>query len=386
MSNVHAFMSPSAFKTARACPASPSRQAHIERRKELLQMVGVEFYGLSSKEDKDRWSAITKEDNTAAEDGTKAHNVFETAILQQITDKEVIREMVEKEDMQGPLKGDEFILDQLHRCVLEQLEMLDEASWIGVEERIRVIGLPQFGTIDLTWRTDRTLYLRDLKTGMLEVESEDNDQLMNYGVGVLDKLDAWDEVDEVHIKILGLRFKVEEWICSIEDLRTYKHDVMLPAFMAAYAINPEAIPGNHCLYCSAKISCKEWQDEFNGLSNEHFNTDISEMDVQDQVELYAKCKQAEKLAKDLSKEILIAFEGFDEPKGITQVNGRKRTEYALSEEEMVEKLTTEHDVEKSLLYETKLLSPAQLKAKLGEDAPDEIFNYGRNAPYLKLKS
>ena len=383
--SAHAFMSPSAFTTAKKCPASPLRQFQIEQLKELIRMSGTHFYGLTSDVDVDRFHQIVKEENDAADDGTKLHSVFEKSILEKITDKEDIRDLIEEEKLVTDMKGDEYILDQLTTCTNEQLEMLGEAEWVGVEERMWVTGLPQYGTVDLSWLVDEVLYVRDLKTGRLDVATEDNDQLMNYAVGLLDKHQLWDRVKTVKMKILGLRFKANEWEVNVKDLLTYKVEVMLPTFMAAYSINPEAVAGDHCLYCSAKVSCPEWQKKFKGLANKHFENGFEDLDVDEQIELYKLCKQAERCGKDLSKLILLAFEGFDEPQGIVRVDGRKRVDYVVSEDELVASLKKKKLVSKSDdLYAKKLLTPVQLKAKYPDADLEGVVKEGRNAPYLKI--
>ena len=381
----HAFMSPSAFKTARKCPASPLRQFQINQRMALLEEAGPIFYGLTDEKDLERWKAITNEDRTASEDGTKLHNVLEKCLLDRIADKDEIRQLIVEQDLKGDMKGDEYILSQLKRIVDEQLEMLSESEMVGVEKRIKVIGLPQFGTVDLTFKIDKTLYVRDLKTGRIEVEADENDQLMNYAVGVLDEI-GWDDVDTVKFEILAVRFNVEEWECDTETLLKYKNEVMLPAFLAAYEINPKAVAGDHCLYCTAKVSCKEWQDKFKGAANQYFEDDaFTQLEPQEQVDLYRLCKQAEQAGKKLSKEILMNMEGFFEPVGVAKVNGRKRYDFEMSEEDLVKTLRKNKVITaKSDVYNTTLMSAKDLKAKYGDDLPEGAVREGNNAPYLKM--
>ena len=148
--------------------------------------------------------------------------------------------------------------------------------------------------------------------------------MMIYAVGLLDEL-GWGKFDEVSIEPLGLQWTAEPWVVSVEDLKTFKQDVMLPAFIEAYSINPKATAGDHCIYCSAKIHCKEWQKKFKGLDNEYFkNNDIAEADNDKLVEMFKLTKQADNLKKNyLSIELMQRAEGFNPPKGLSLVKGRK---------------------------------------------------------------
>ena len=382
--SAHAFMSPSAFKTAKNCPAAPLRQFQVNQRIDLLRLSGAHFYGLDEPSDVEHWDLIMAEDNNAADDGTKLHNVFEQCLNDGITSKDDIREMIKEQDLKTDMKGDEYILDQLTRCVGEQLELMESASRIGVEQRIKVLGLPQFGTIDLTWIEERTLYLRDLKTGRIEVESEENDQLMNYGVGIMDSWDAWDDVDEIKIKILGLRFEADEWTCKTSDLLDYKVNVMLPVFMAAYEINPEAKAGDHCLYCSAKIHCPEWNAKFRDtMINEAFENNFLKSDPDKLEDVWIMCKQAERLGKDIGRELMQRTQGFYEPQRVKIQKGNKRKSYAEGVD--IDETMKKAGIKKSQYQKTEVLTPSQLDAKLGEDVPEGLITVAHNAPYLKMK-
>lgn len=379
----HAFMSPSAFKTAKECPAAPLRQFQVNQRIDLLRLAGAHFYGLNEESDINRWNQIMAEDNNPADDGTKLHTVFETSLENGIAEKDDIRLLVEEQDLQTDMKGDEFILDELTNTINEQLVDLESASRIGIEEKVQILGLPQHGTIDLAFVEGKTLYLRDLKTGRVEVSSENNDQLMNYGVGIMDKWDLWDDIDTIEMQILGIRFKADKWSCTAEDLMNYKNDVMLPAFMEAYKINPVANAGDHCLYCSAKIHCPEWMEKFNGVANEHFENDFSDIDDTEELEnIWITLKQADRALKECGRELMSRMEGFYEPKRVaTVVRNRKDINHEMDVDEVMKKAK----IKKSEYTKTEVISAAQLKSKFGDDLPEGLIVESTNAPYLKIK-
>lgn len=383
----HAFLSPSSTPISYECAAAPLRQFQQRNRIELLREIGTEFYGLTEVSSKDRLNKVLEDDTTMADEGTAFHTVFEVAVRDRITDKAKLVEMIhDQNDITDNTKDDIYIIDTFCQRVIETIEATEDCSWISLEHKVKVIGLPQFGFVDIPYHfDDRILHIEDLKTGYNPVQAENNKQLMTYAVGILDEL-GWDKFDKVVIKIIGVRWASNEWEISIKDLKKFKTEVMLPSFIAAYAINPKATAGDHCQYCSAKISCKAWQEKFEGTANEFFEvTDFTNHKNDKLVSLYKLCKQAENLLKfTLSQELLQRFEGFDIPMGVTRVSGRKMESWSDDEKSIV-KAFKKKVPNKNDLYTQKLLTPKGMKALVGDDeAVDKLTKTVTYKPYLKL--
>jgi len=319
----HAFLAPSGAHITFKCAASALRSMQVNARIDLLSQVGAEFYGLD-KEATDRFEINLSPDQTAAEDGTIYHEVFEECVDNGITSPKDIQHIIDqRDDLSSGAKTDEFIHKKLVHCIQEQIHFLEDCDFFVVEKKVKIKGLPQFGHTDLVAGKDRVMYMRDLKTGRVDVHAEGNEQLMVYAVGILDEM-GWDRFDTVEIKPLGLHWEADEWVVEVEDLLVFKNETMLPAFMNAYSINPTATPGDHCLYCDAKIHCKEWQEKFKALDNEYFkNNDIKECDSDELVKMFRMTKQADQLGKILNPELLQRAEGFNPPKNIAVVKGRR---------------------------------------------------------------
>ena len=373
----HAYMSPSMFKTVKHCPASALRQFQVNQLDDLIYQAAPVFYGLSV-EDMERWELICNDPQSLkySEDGTKLHTVMEECLDEGVHLVEDVTHKVKLAETSQKLHEDAFIMSRLSECIAEQLEHLESAEQVGIEFKVNVAGLPQFGTIDLMWVYNRTLYVRDLKTGRVDVESEQNDQLMNYAVGILDSY-GWDNIDNVKFKILGLHFTAEEWECDIDTIRTYRDEVMFPAFLKAYQINPEVKTGDHCLYCTGKRICQEWQEEFTESMVAVEDATVSQLSTDEQVSLFKLCKQAYNLEKDLKKELLIAFEGFEEPQGVTRVAGRKTEAWTDDAEEKLK-------AHKKVIYEQKMKKPKEVKALLGDDMLEDLTKTVVGSPYIKL--
>lgn len=333
----HAFLAPSSFSRTIKCPASAIRAMQVEARIELIAGMGAEFYGLATGEETERFEINMTPDQSAASDGTARHDIFEGAINNVLTEYRDILPLVEgHSDLSDAAKRDKYINDQLIACIQRQLEFLEDAEWVSVEHKVKVNGLPQFGHVDLAAHKNRTLYIKDLKTGRVEVSAEDNDQLRPYAVGICDEL-GWDKFDSVEVEILGLHFPDSTWVIPIDELREYKDNVMHPTFMEAYKINPRAEAGEHCLYCPAKLHCREWQEEFNGVANEYFDLDAAGLEELDNDELL-KIRSTLKVGKnalDIVNRILMErVQGFNPPK-VTLVKGKKITKWV--DEEAVKK-------------------------------------------------
>lgn len=109
-----------------------------------------------------------------------------------------------------------------------------------IEQHFHCPNLHEYfwGTADLSHRginKPRTLHIWDYKHGAgIMVEVQANPQLMYYGVGVLEDLDLWEEVDEVVLHVVqprGFHYDgpIREWTISVKDLKIWLLRTLLPA-------------------------------------------------------------------------------------------------------------------------------------------------------------
>lgn len=384
--STHSFLSPSFGKIGYNCPASALRTFQVRQRMELIREIGPEFYGLTNETSIDRFNLIIKDDNSMALEGTALHEIFEKCLLEGVNDKSKINKIIQSyDDISESTKNDDYIIDVFHKVVTSQLKTIADADFVGVEHKVNVKGFPQGGTVDLIFTKGDKLYIRDLKTGFNEVHSKNNHQLFTYAVGVLDEF-GWDKFNEIELGIIGIRWSSNSNVVKVKDVENFKTDIMFPAFMEAYSINPKARAGDWCQYCDGKIHCKQWQDKFNNLvNNEVFvNEDMTDLSNDELVELYATFKASENLIKfQLNTEIMLRMQGFDPVNGVTTVS-KTRDVINVPEDELVEKLSKK--VPKSKLYNRTLKTPKQLRALIGEDEELEgMIDTLNNKPYLVLK-
>ncbi len=137
---------------------------------------------------------------------------------------------------------------------------------IGVEQRVYIdrVYKGQYGTPDF-WLYDaktNTLYIWDYKFGFGIVEVFENDQMINYVVGIFDylKIDGLMEQSlTVHFRLIqprGFHRKgaIREWIVKATDLRGHFNRLYIKA-AKAMGNDAELHTGSHCRHCSARLNC-----------------------------------------------------------------------------------------------------------------------------------
>lgn len=371
----HAYLSPSSANISYRCPASVNLQFKVAKRIEMLREICEDLYHLEDGKS-EQVLKLLEEDNQQAVDGTILHGIFETYVGLQAPmvphKKELIIEMIERSELSDRTKNDEYTIDKFIDVCKYWADEVKKYDNFHTEKRVKIKGLPQYGTTDLLMTKGKLVHIADLKTGRNFVSAENNYQLMSYAVATLDEL-GWDNFEEVSLTIIGLKFRDTDFTLPISDLKKFKYEVMLPAFMKAYSINPEANAGEWCRYCKGKIYCDEWRKNFKKETNDmKAVSNFDNLDNEQAVDLLRLLKGAEQASKDLSTEILIRDDSSLTPiKGVRKMNGRK-TQHWKDEEEAVNKLIKEHGIKEEDLYVRKLKSVKQLEKELGIEVSNDI--------------
>lgn len=105
-------------------------------------------------------------------------------------------------------------------------------------------------TVDVTWTETeyaglkKRLHVRDYKHGAgIVVDVVRNPQLMYYGVGMLEDLQLWDEVDEVVLWVdqpRGWMDSPRSWTTTPAELARWRDDVLVPAMDLADRVSRDA--------------------------------------------------------------------------------------------------------------------------------------------------
>lgn len=358
---------------------------------ELLREIAVEYYGVDKPAEIQRLEAVLEEDTVEADQGTAFHTIFENALSNPSMKKSEIFNAIQLHpNIKDTTKSDDFIFNSFCRLIKDNRACIKTYDWFAVERRVKVKGLPQFGTCDLVGAIGRVLKIKDLKCGYVPVDAKENYQFMTYGTGILDEVDmdgvsGWDKYDTVEFDVIGLRFSSEPWSCSVDDMRKFKQEVMYPAFINTYAINPVATPGGHCKYCAGKIHCGAWQDKYSSIVNETYSDqDIRDLGNPELVEMWKLCKSAEMLIKQqLGPELLQRFDSFDEPVGVKRVSGKRNVTFTVPIEDLKKKYKSKIKSDDDL-YKKTLLTPLQIqkKLKIDKDEMEKITKTVTYKPYL----
>lgn len=135
---------------------------------------------------------------------------------------------------------------------------------LQVEQRVYISRIhpdQNWGTPDC-WVYDmksNTLYLWDYKFGHKFVSIFENYQIMDYTIGVIDKLGGDDQTLNVVMRIVQPRCynhgePIREWRVKGSDLRGYANKLKAAAGKATDE-NPTYTSGSHCMECSARRAC-----------------------------------------------------------------------------------------------------------------------------------
>jgi len=179
----------------------------------------------------------------------------------------------------------EFFTDELVEAVETYvdyaIEGIEEArknyseSIIEVERKTDLSKFVEgcFGTADLVIVTDRKIRIIDLKLGKgVMVDAEHNEQLMVYGLGVLDYYEFLYDIDTVELTIVQPRLEhISSWEISVEELKQWAEEELVPKAKRALAGEGDYKAGNHCRFCKARFTCRARAEEYLKLAQMEFS-------------------------------------------------------------------------------------------------------------------
>ena len=115
-----------------------------------------------------------------------------------------------------------------------------------------------FGTGDCLIVADKLLHIIDFKYGQgVLVEAEENPQMMLYALGALRLFDCLYDIQEVAMSIFQPRREnVSTWMISVEALKTWADETLIPKADRAFRGEGEYQPGPWCQFCKASVKCR----------------------------------------------------------------------------------------------------------------------------------
>jgi len=202
-----------------------------------------------------------------AEEGTQAHALLEVCLTHDGPDDKVL---VADPEMWAAVKT----------ALANIREMTQGADLLLAETRVNYasyLGVPEadgFGTSDVIAIVDDEMQVHDYKHGRgVEVDAENNEQMMLYGLGALNAYEDVADLKTVRLVIHQPRIKSapSEWSISVDDLKAWglstarsaAASVLVaeqtrnhPATLASDWEQTMLRPGeDQCRFCKAKATC-----------------------------------------------------------------------------------------------------------------------------------
>ena len=317
------------------------------------------------------------EAGSAALDGTRSHAMLEYCLKTQ----------TDPMTMVGHVMGD-FIIDQARSERVKVTWDYVQGRYYQAEERVdpsNLLGRDDMsGTVDIIVFGDEVLEIIDYKDGMHPVSAVDNAQMEQYAYGVLSK---W------ATSATTVRMTIIQPKLSLRGLPVISsHDVDKEEFLARKNIiiaqasatdDPDAplIPGeDQCRYCRGKGSCTALLNKSLvaldvspiDIAQQSANKDPTTMDNDQLAKLLEAAPLIRSMLDSAQDEVLKRLESGQRVDGFKLVNGRGSRQWALSDNEMADRLQ-KMGVPKAAVYKTEVVSVAQAekltwtKKKNGEE-------------------
>lgn len=315
-----------------------------------------------------------KPSDPAAVDGTHTHSLLELCLNTNTDAAEHIGK--ELTDHEGTFVVDESRAERVQVAldyVDQRIRDMGGLCEVIAEQRVpcgQLMGRDDMsGTCDVQIRSPEVLEIIDYKDGMDEVEAQDNPQLELYALGALAQIGEKDWPPRVRMTIVQPKLRER----GVEAIRWHEKDVgdlSIPGYeFAAIATDqPDAplIPGERqCKWCRASgctarvthalaaagvafpdVAAQVAQQDANLLTDEQLRELIEAAPLLNQV------------VEAAQEEALRRMESGKPVAGLKAVRGRGSRSWALSDDEMAERLK-KMGLPKEVIYETSIISPAQ---------------------------
>lgn len=342
LSKKHALLSPSSSSKWLASPP-------IAR----LEEIATEEYGVD-------------DTNEFAKEGTAAHCLCE-AKLRKLIGEESESPQSDYIDSDMETYTDDYVL-----FVQELMQNFYQDPHVMIEQRLDCSDwVPDcFGTADCIIVGDNRIHLIDYKHGRLFVQTENNPQLMLYGLGALNLLDGIYDIEELHLSIYQPRINnINTWVIDKESLLEWAEKELKPKAQLAYEGKGEFEPGPWLKYTKLKAISKDRAEHHMKLrkyelKKVHLLTDHEIEDVLAHVDdLLDWAKSVKEYAEQQAIQYKKHWSGFKLVEGRTC---RKYTDESKIEERAKKQGITD-------IYETKLLPITKLEKQVGKKQFNDLF-------------
>ena len=319
------------------------------------------------------------ERNLYAVDGTHSHTLLERCLITGAPAFTHIDETIVDHD--GEFVVDEARTERVQFALDYIASRVTPESLVLSESHVNPVGIlgrnDMYGTVDVQIITGNTLEIIDYKDGMTPVEAVDNPQLEQYGWGVLSEYPDASKFDTIIFTIIQPKLRdrgqsgISTHTMSIDDFMLGLDKIILEA---AATDDPDApfVPGvKQCKYCTNAFSCPAMFNdtmakagiEFKAIDEiPHASAQIEPSAVDDEklAAMLESLPMLRQLIELTEKEALSRLTTGATIPGFKLVLGRGNRAWII-EHDHLEKLLRGMLVPKSEIYQTKIISPAQLE-------------------------
>ncbi len=298
----------------------------------------------------------------AAAEGTVAHTICERCLLLGLDPAEMLGEEI-----------DGFTVDQ---------DMVDGARLFldHVESSLRDLGTDRFhteiflqssedfgGTVDCLIETETDIAIIDYKYGFRTVEVVNNSQLLCYAT-LAQKAGQKVTLSIVQPRAAHADGPVRSWEVPADRLFEFGQELEA-AFEKAG--NEEFSAGDHCRYCPRKQDCPELYQLAFDAAEKDFEAVGETLTPEQAAEILSKRKAVESYFDSIAEVVREKLEfGADVP-GFKLVNSFGHRRYCVDEDAIV-KACRRKKFGKKQIYESRLMSPAQLEKVVGKDLVNSL--------------
>jgi hypothetical protein len=313
----------------------------------------------------------------AAVDGTHSHTLLEQAILTKTDPLEFVGRVLA--DHEGEFTVDKERATRVgiaYSHIQHRVKELGNATVMAEGKVNPALLMPAAredlgGTVDVQIHAGSHVDVIDYKDGMGVVDVKDNKQLELYALGVLARHLGKFKTVRMTIIQPKLALRGMKAITS-HDLTTDELLAKVPFYAEAAAATdkPDAplVPGDsQCKFCKAKGACNALASNvmeaigmFKSIDIAQQAADKNPNELSDQQirEIVESAPLVRQLLEAVEAEALRRFEAGVSISGLKAVYGRGTRSWALSEEDMADKLV-KMGIPKSSIFETKLITPAK---------------------------
>jgi hypothetical protein len=282
-------------------------------------------------------SSVYAKEGTLAHEFSKVQLQWKTKLLTTRSFNQLIKGL-KANDLYSPEMDHE--VEKYVSLVLEELSLSKKTTSdaiLMIEEKLDLTRYIEegFGTGDALIIADKILKVIDLKFGKgIRVYPENNPQLMLYGLGALEKVELFYEIDMVELIIVQPRLDhFAKWSIKVDELKAWAINKLKPLVGKAFKGEGLQVAGTWCQFCPVAPRCATLASVNMKLIDDQFS-DPHLLKDEHMIDIYNKSDQITKWLNAISDYMLKeAINGKAWP-GLKLVEGRSNRKW-VDEEKVI---------------------------------------------------